>query len=376
MDNKKSNILRRINSGLIGIESVSDFEELLNDFPEDPALHKAYGNLLVKNDSLDEAALSYGKSATLYLKSGKLPPAIVTKLLQWRIKSPDYQDVQLFLTALNDNSLPDTPLKVFFQKLSKPELLAVIKCIEYEQFSAGQLIYKIEDVQEALYFIVSGSIKEIRYEPIKTDEQTVFKQSVDSWSADDTFGEIYPIKKENVCQSLIETTEPTEMLKISKQMLLPLCKKYSNIESGLQAVRIFRSDFRKAKLLKKKRKGQRHEVMRKISLEIFPHTTANSPIILKAYSKDISIGGTCVILDANDLSIAKSVATFSKTIRDSKVKISLPCEGMELKVSGKIAWTQETIVSGELTLAVGIQFQNLSPKLRGMIFVFADNQKK
>jgi hypothetical protein len=46
---------------------------------------------------------------------------------------------------------------------------------------------------------------------------------------------------------------------------------------------------------------------------------------------------------------------------------------MELKVSGKIAWTQETVFKGEKTLAVGIQFQDLSPKLRGMLFVFADD---
>ena len=51
MDNQKSNIVGQINSGFINIESVSDFEELLNDFPEDPALHKAYGNLLMKKEA-------------------------------------------------------------------------------------------------------------------------------------------------------------------------------------------------------------------------------------------------------------------------------------------------------------------------------------
>jgi CRP-like cAMP-binding protein len=230
-------------------------------------------------------------------------------------------------------------------------------------------------VQEDLYFIVSGSIKEIRYKPVKTDEETVFKQSVDYLSEDDTFAELYPIKEENVCLSYIETTEPTELVKIPKQMLLPICKKYPNVESGLQALSAFRSEFRKAKLLKKNRKSQRHKIMRKMSLEIFPHSSVNFPIILEAYSKDISIDGTSVVLDANDLSVAKSVASFSKTIKDSIVKISFPSEGMELKVSGKIAWTQEILFKGEKTLAVGIQFQDLSPKLRGMLFVFADGTK-
>ncbi len=44
-------------------------------------------------------------------------------------------------------------------------------------------------------------------------------------------------------------------------------------------------------------------------------------------------------------------------------------------ISGKIAWTQEIIFKGEKMLSVGIQFQDLSPKLRGMLFVFADGSK-
>ena len=73
--------------------------------------------------------------------------------------------------------------------------------------------------------------------------------------------------------------------------------------------------------------------------------------------------------------MAKSVSSFSKTIKNSKVKINFPSEGLELKVSGKIAWTREMIDRGKKTLAVSIQFQDLSPKLRGMLFVFAESSK-
>jgi len=375
MDNQKTDIVEQINGGFISIDSIEEFNELIEDFPEDPALHKACADFLLKKKSLYKAALSYGRAAALYLKSGKLPPAVLTKLLQWQIKSPVYQDAQLFLSALNDSSIPDTPLKVFFEKLSKPEVLAVMKCLDNIQFPSGQLIYKRDDIQEDLYFIVSGRIKEIRFEPVEKNKEAVFKQSVENLSVDDTFGELYPIKEENLCQSYIETTEPVELLRISKQKLVPICEKYPNVESGLQAVSVFRSEFRKAKLLKKNRKSQRHETMIKLSLEVYPHSSANYPIILEAYSKDISVGGTCVVLDASDMSVAKSVASFSKTIKNSKVKISFPSEGLELRVSGKIAWTRETIDKGKKTLAVGIQFQDLSPKLRGMLFVFAENSK-
>jgi CRP-like cAMP-binding protein len=375
MDNQKANTVEQIAGGFISIDSAEEFTELLEDFPEDPALHKAYADLLVKKKSPDQAALSYSRAAALYLKSGKLAAAVLTKLLQWRIMSPVYHDAQLFLVALNDDSLPETPLKTFFEKLSKPEVLAVMKCVENIQFPAGQLIYKVGDVQQDLYFIVSGRIKEIRFEPVEKGEERVFKQSVENLSDDDTFGELYPIKEKIACQSYIETTEPVELLKISKSMLEQICKKYPNVEFGLQAISAVRSEFRKNKLLKKNRKSQRHETMIKMTLEIFPHSSANFPIVLGAYSKDISIGGTCVVLEANDMSVAKSVASFRKTIKNSEVKINFPSEGIELKVSGKIAWTRETIDRGKKTLAVGIQFQDLSPKLRGMLFVFADSTK-
>lgn len=120
MDSQKTNIVEQITRGFINIDSVEEFEEFLKDFPENPAIHKAYADLLVKKKSSDEAAVSYGRATALHLKSGKLLPAVVSKLLQWRIKSKYYQHAQLFLTAINDNSLPDTPLKVFFERLRSP----------------------------------------------------------------------------------------------------------------------------------------------------------------------------------------------------------------------------------------------------------------
>ena len=375
MDNQKTNIVEQITGGFINIDSVEEFEKILEDFPEDSALHKAYADLLVKKKFSDAAALSYGRAAALYFKSGKLLPAVVSKLFRWRLKSPSYQEAQLFLSAVRDGGFPSTPLKIFLEKLSNPEMFAVMKCLENIQLPAGQLIQKVDELEEDLYFIVSGSIKRTSYQAEKAKEETVYKRTVVNLSDDETFGELYPIKEKKVCKSYIETIEPVELLKISKQMLLAICEKYPNAESALQAVSVFRSEFSKENLLKKKRGNKRHQLVRKMTLEIFPHSSANFPIIIDAYSKDISIGGTCVVLDSIDVSVAKSVTSFSKTIKESEVKISFPSEGLELKVSGRIAWTREIIFKGQRTLALGIQFQDLSPKLRGMLFVFADSAK-
>ena len=137
---------------------------------------------------------------------------------------------------------------------------------------------------------------------------------------------------------------------------------------------MFRSQNRKRNVLNR-RENQRTQHYRKMSLEIFPQSSANFPIVLEGHSKNISIGGTCVVLDAKDVNISTSVASFNKIIKNSMIKLSFPSQGLELKISGKIAWTHEVAFQGEKTLALGIQFQDLSPKLRGILFVFAESSK-
>ena len=122
----------------------------------------------------------------------------------------------------------------------------------------------------------------------------------------------------------------------------------------------------------KDQKDNRLQHYKKIILEIYPQSSVNYPIILEGYSNNFFIGGTCIVLDTKDINISKSVASFNKTIKNSMVKLSFPNEGLELKISGKIAWTHEISFQGGKTLALGIQFQGLTPKLRGMLFVFAD----
>jgi len=212
---------------------------------------------------------------------------------------------------------------------------------------AEKLINRVGDAQDDLYFIVSGSIKETSYQPVKTKEGIVFKQSIVNLSVGDSIGDLYPIKEEKECQSYLEAITAAELVKLSKQKLIQVLYKYPNVEIGLKAISDFRSKSQKEALMKKNRKGQRHQLEKKMTLEIFPESSDNFPIILEGYSKDISIGGTCVVLDEKDVSVAKSITSFSKTIKDSKVKISFLSEGLELKVSGKIAWTQEVIFQGK-----------------------------
>lgn len=41
-------------------------------------------------------------------------------------------------------------------------------------------------------------------------------------------------------------------------------------------------------------------------------------------------------------------------------------------MSGNIVWRRQVSAEDEKTVALGIQYQNMTPKLSGMLFVFAD----
>ena len=173
MDNLKKNTAEQITAGFMASDSLEDFEKRLERFPNDPALQRAAADLMNRKNMPAEAALSYSKAASLYLKSGNLLPAIAAVVHSWRIKTPSYQQAALFLPAMRDDSFPSTPLKAFLNNLSNSEILAVVKNFESIQLPAQQLLQKEDDTQNNLYFIVSGSLKETGYHPIIVEGEPV-----------------------------------------------------------------------------------------------------------------------------------------------------------------------------------------------------------
>ena len=71
-------IAAQIIDGSIKIDSTSEFENVLQIFPSDPALLRAYGDLLIVKNSPDAAAHSFGKAARLFIDAGMMLQAIVS----------------------------------------------------------------------------------------------------------------------------------------------------------------------------------------------------------------------------------------------------------------------------------------------------------
>jgi hypothetical protein len=370
--NSKSHIsiAEQIVEGSLIIKTVSEFRSILKIFPNDPALQKVFSNLLIKQNHRDEAARSYAKAAQLFTEVGKFLQAIDCKILQWRIKPPTPKEARIFYTSLQKDSFSETPLKTFFQRLSYQELMSFVSKLVHQRLSRGKLVKKTGDPEIFLYMVVSGGLKETVFFPLRKDKDTLYRKKISTLPENQFFGDLYPFEDDITSKSFVETSAPTELLRISKSNLIKICKKYPNIEMrllDLYHVRKKISDTRQKP--EKVRRIGRHQLPLKINLHIFTNSNQHEPLILDCYSRDISVDGLCVILDGK----YKSISSIYKNVKTAKIELSLPKEELTMKVAGTIVWSREFSWKKRKIVALGFQFKDMSPKFRGMFFMMADS---
>ncbi len=368
--NRQKSIPEHIIDGSIGIDSIEAFGSILKQYPNHPGLLKKYSDLLLRLDLHDLAAKSYGEASRLFIASGNLLQAVVAKKLQWLIKPPPNKDIYNFLSVLGRGRFVDSPLKLFLDKLSDGEKLAVISSFVRTRIIAGKTLKKAGDKEIDLYFVVSGTLKDSVFASLETKE-TVHRKPNVYLADDDFFGEIYPFQKDNISPSDIVAVTQVELAKISKQELLELCRYYPNIETGLiDLFKIWSTPEQKSgsKLL---RRTERHSLPIKMVLEIPPASAAENPIAIEGCSSDISTGGICIVLNGKNEHIPKLLSDLPKDDPKMKIRVSFPGDSMELKVHGKIVWQHQIQFNGHKTPAVGIQFDDDSPKMRGLLLMFA-----
>jgi hypothetical protein len=365
IDGKKS-IAKHIIDGSITVDSVSDFETMLGLFPSNPALFNAYGDLLIKKKSYKAAARAYGKAAGLFIDSGKMFPAILCKTLQWRIIKPTLHEVRPFFANLQRTKFSSSPLQIFLKNLSFHEMISLTNHLRRVRLPAGKVFKKIGDVEDHLYFIASGTLKETTFVPLSKKEKK-HRKSVVQLTESDIVGDVYPFEEQKLSQCYTETITSVELGKISKEDLIAICTRYPNVAHSIINLFKNRLEGRKESSLPA-REANRHQLPLKMKLKIWPKEADNSPFILDGYSRDISVGGLCVVLDPKH----ENIASLAKNIKDAKVAIFIPGGGFTLNVSGSVIWCRAVIWNGKKTLALGIQFKGMTPKVSGLLIVFAD----
>ena len=361
------NTVEHIIDGAIVINSVELMLNILKKYPAEPNLVRIYADLLLKNKMPEAAVKAYNRAAKLYLDTGKILPAIVAKISQWHIEMPSDQHVQSFLTELNRNNNKTLPLGHFFSKLSIQELKALCSLFENIRVPSGHVVKQIGDTEDHLFFIVSGQLKDSIYLTLQ-NQGKVFRKPTLVLAENNFFGDIYPFNKEHRSQSYIETLEPVELVRIPKEKLMRICRKYPNIELGIIDLLSIRSLTNSDEPSDMIRQESRHKFILSLQLEIYPEHSPDQAIHLEGGSEDISIGGMSIIIDSTSVGDSTPISDLDKTIPNAKINVSVVTHTLLLKISGKIVWSREIVQDGTKTSAIGMQFDEMSPKIRGLLF--------
>ena len=366
-NNKHRSIAKHIVDGTITIDSISEFKSMLQVISDNPALYTAYADLLVKKQRFDEAAASFGLAADQYLGAGQMLPSLVAKIMQWRIKKPSHDEASHYFSRFQQTDFPNTPLKRFFDRLSYPEWVGITNRIARVRLLPDKMVKKIGDVEDAFYLVASGALRETVYKPLQKEERTQ-KKLVAYLAESDAFGNILPFDAENISQSFIESISSVELAKLSKKRLAEICEKFPNIDDALRKFIVENQLKLNEDSLRGDRKGQRQPLPIQINLQVLPDRSSDDPFVLQSYLQDISVGGACVVIDAK----FANISSVDNALKRSRIQVCFPGKGMTLNVDGKIVWSRKVSYEGEKTLALGIQFESISPKMNGMLMVFAD----
>ena len=223
--------VRQVVDGSRVIESVKEFRSMLKEFPDDPALHKAFSDLLVRKRSVQAGAQFYEKSADLYIKAGQFAPAILCRLLQWQIQKPTVAEYQVFYDELQTAAFPRSLAHKLFKGLSANEVYRLMAVMKRVRLAAGDGIRKIGDEENALFIIGQGSVKLTSIEPLVRNEAE--HRTASYYLAEDAFfGDIYPFAGTRLSNYYAQAVRPSDLIQIDKHQLEMLSSRNPRIELG------------------------------------------------------------------------------------------------------------------------------------------------
>lgn len=352
---KQTSIVSHIIESSITIDSVAEFEKLLKTFPNNPWLHKIFADLLKRYKSLYAAADEYGEAAELFMEKNMILQAIVSKTLEWQILQPSNQEGKSFYLSLHQGKSKNAGVQSFFIKMKYPEIIVFMTELAPGHFPAESMIQKFGDEENALYFVVSGSLEETIYHRLKKCER-IQKKLTKSLVENDFFGDIYPFEVEKVSQSTIETVTRVEFAKISKSSVMAICRRYPHVK--LLVDNLYKTRWKSAEeeFSWTIRRTVRHKFPTKVNVKIFKDELAKTPLQFDGFTENISLDGARVVLGPNyetghfDTLAGKNV----------KLQIYLPIEFVNLSIQGTTVWSKEVPLEGKTSAVVGIQFKDMT----------------
>lgn len=357
-------VFEQLISGTRRLSSGDEFRKALKNSPNDPWLYRLLADFHRGNKSFIEADKTYRKAYQLFMEQGKSLQGIAALLRAWAIIRPTPHDFRRLHSQLRHKDSHTSAIAECLAKMSYHELSAVLKKGVLVRYSAHSVVRKAGEVEDSLFVVVYGNLASTAHDdngPQENGSASILKEN-------DFWGDRHPWSAKKSFGNLVKTMTEVELFKISKPDLLTLCGEHPDLQIGLKGLIEDQTTGREEKPSKFYRKTSRRHLSITLHLEIFARDPGKYPVIVKCFTSDMSLGGVCVIVDPRyrDLPIEDLIN------RKSRLSISLPDESISLTILGRLAWYKETDLDGDDTYAIGIQFNEMPPRLRGLLIVFAN----
>ena len=369
-------ILEHILDGSIAIDSVETFGSVVKEFPEHPGLLKLFADFLAAKGEGPSAAQHYNTASEIFLGKGQLLHAVVAKMLEWRLERPSRETLLRFLSAVSVHSHDESPVNRFLQSLSPPELMALFSQFSCNRFASGKTIRNIGEPETHLWFVLAGELKESNYQLIgqkpRFNKQRPQQKASRLLGPNHVFGDVFPFTEICTSQSIIETVSGTELIAVPRRRLIQVCKKFPKVELGILKLLQIRSETGTDSPSGRVRRGQRYAMQVSMTVEIHPDGLSGPAIVLNGSARDLSISGVSFVPETNGAGPPEKLSCLVKDPERQQVRVAISNEALTMSIAGQIVRTRELVVNGSRTLALGIQFDEVSPCVSGAFLAFAE----
>ena len=366
-DEHQYSVMQRVLDGSLAVDSLEEFHEILNIYPDDALLFRKYADLLLEKHRMKDAAQAFDKAARLFIDQGMNLQAIVAKILQWGIKKPTHEQGMQFQKLLSAKGGQYSPLQRLWADMRYPELVTTMLRLVRIRLRAGDKITCVDDPANEIYFVVSGTLVETLPEDCRTEASRSGIEIEDRFiGPNDIFGNIFPLDETTMNTADVSAVTEVELVKIAKPALLEACRKHPRIEDLLLGIYKPGNEEGCDRPWQTVRRSIRFGVPTRVEI-ISPAQRSQgsppTPLVCTGMAVDISSGGMCVDLGPA-LSAENQISLKGRTLQST---LQLTDDEVELKLSGKIVWQRTQETGKGARLLIGIRFTSLNATDRKLL---------
>jgi PilZ domain/Cyclic nucleotide-binding domain len=366
-DEHQYSIMQRVLDGTLAVNSIDEFKEILEIYPEDALLHRKYADLLMAKSHLDDAVKAYDKAARLFIAHGMNLQAIVSKILQWSIQKPTHEQGMQFHRTLSNEGAQCTPLQRFWANMNYPESVTIMLRLVRLRLSAGDKIVCVDDPADEVYFVVSGTLAETLSPDCQVEASRAGLDTEPKLiSANDVFGNIFPLDQPTASNTDIVAVTDVELVKIAKSVLADACKKHARIKELLLDIYKPENVEKCVRAWQTVRRATRYGLPTKVEISSAPSDPQQKDQRHTGIAVDLSLGGMCV-----DLGPATAATNHSLHKGQSvQVLLDLLNEVAILDLSATIVWLREQNTGSRPSILLGIRFDPLNATDRELLLEY------